>query len=510
MSELLTRCVEGEDCEQIIALLKFSFDNMAEEARDPVAMKEKIGKMFPTFTASVGTPEALATNYSEEKRKAGDAAFFVMVPEEDPSTIAGCCGCKRRNGPFELELVNLVVSPNFQRRGIAGRLVNGIFDFARDNGYQRVFLTCATPSAQQFYFKAMGFEPVSCWAPKTQMSGLIGYGFVKYLVARQIRKVAIMGGTHGNERLGVALTSLWQQHSTSAAALKYDSFDTVVLQGNLAAMKKNVRYCDMDLNQSFGPNGSEGVEALRAGELRNALQDVDYLIDLHSSTANMGTCLMCLATDVIHYRLAHHLIESGAVPDLRLLVDPNTRDLDPHVDSIVPSGIAFEVGPLSHGTIQYDMLKSLERVVGEALSFLQAHNTDRTIQHELNDGKEEQDKELIEERRNALKILTFKDPESEQMPEQGFRQKVKGYLRLGGINYPEDDPNCWVIHPERVGQDFVPISQGAPLLIHIGDPTKIIRWEEEKTVFPAFIGEAAYLERGMAMSYYEEKWFAVY
>ena len=156
------------------------------------------------------------------------------------------------------------------------------------------------------------------------------------------------------------------------------------------------------------------------------------------------------------------------------------------------------------------MLKSLERVVGAALSFLQAHNTDRTIQHELNDGKEEQDKELIEERRNALKILTFKDPASEQMPEQGFRQKVKGYLRLGGINYPEDDPNCWVIHPERVGQDFVPISQGAPLLIHIGDPTKIIRWEEEKTVFPAFIGEAAYLERGMAMSYYEEKWFAVY
>ncbi|HIO95788.1 MAG TPA: aspartoacylase, partial [Campylobacterales bacterium] len=64
-----------------------------------------------------------------------------------------------------------------------------------------------------------------------------------------IKKVAITGGTHGNELTGVYLVKKWQKSPTR---IKRSSFETITQLMNQQAIKEVRRYIDHDLNRSFG------------------------------------------------------------------------------------------------------------------------------------------------------------------------------------------------------------------------------------------------------------------
>lgn len=66
----------------------------------------------------------------------------------------------------------------------------------------------------------------------------------------EARRVAIFGGTHGNEMSGVTLVNLWVKNS---AEIQRKRIETRAFITNPKAVEKCARYVDTDLNRAFSP-----------------------------------------------------------------------------------------------------------------------------------------------------------------------------------------------------------------------------------------------------------------
>lgn len=94
------------------------------------------------------------------------------------------------------------------------------------------------------------------------------------LSSSPVHRVAIVGGTHGNEKNGVALA---QHFIDSPHHIARPSFETVSLIGNPASVEANARYVEVDMNRCFeahvldDPEGFDSVEHRRARELNELL-----------------------------------------------------------------------------------------------------------------------------------------------------------------------------------------------------------------------------------------------
>lgn len=91
-------------------------------------------------------------------------------------------------------------------------------------------------------------------------------------------QIAIVGCLHGDEAIGKRVFEHYQQAGTPGLRL---------ILANTKALNKNQRFIDEDLNRCFpgDPNGSH--EQKVAAKLLPHLSDIDYVIDLHSTTSSL-------------------------------------------------------------------------------------------------------------------------------------------------------------------------------------------------------------------------------
>jgi len=91
-------------------------------------------------------------------------------------------------------------------------------------------------------------------------------------------RVAVVGCVHGDELIGKHIIENLEKIKPTKGEIK-------LILANTLAMEKRVRYIDSDLNRVFPgkPNGNH--EEKLAHKLTKELQDVDYVIDIHSTTA---------------------------------------------------------------------------------------------------------------------------------------------------------------------------------------------------------------------------------
>ena len=164
-----------------------------------------------------------------------------------------------------------------------------------------------------------------------------------------IRRVAITGGTHGNESNSVQLAKHLIRHPALA---QRESFSSTVLLNNPAAIERNVRYCDEDLNRCFtladlADESRNSIEAKRAREINAQLGPkgsegaVDYVLDLHNTTANTGVAIMCSPHDRLSHALVAHL--QAKDPSVRLLLWNRSVTDYPLMPSVGKHGMTFEV-----------------------------------------------------------------------------------------------------------------------------------------------------------------------
>jgi aspartoacylase len=81
--------------------------------------------------------------------------------------------------------------------------------------------------------------------------------------------------------------------------------------------------------------------------------------------------------------------------------------------------------------------------------------------------------------------------------------KIEAFKEKRSIDYPRDEQGniTAMVHPALQGKDFCELSAGMP--IFLGFDGREIFWEGE-TCYPVFINEAAYYEKGIAMSLAEK------
>jgi succinylglutamate desuccinylase len=95
--------------------------------------------------------------------------------------------------------------------------------------------------------------------------------------------LCIVGGVHGNEPCGVkAISQINCQILKDPISIKSR---VITIIANCKAIEYNKRFIDWDLNRAFGKSNGFGHEKCLAQQLIPYLKDVDYLVDLHSTSA---------------------------------------------------------------------------------------------------------------------------------------------------------------------------------------------------------------------------------
>jgi len=130
----------------------------------------------------------------------------------------------------------------------------------------------------------------------------------------KLSRVLIVGGTHGNEFTGVYLIKKFEQFPQ---LINRSSFETLTLLANPQAFIAVRRYINKDLNRCFMHQNLENLtlssyEDLRAREInylfgKNGKTPVDLIVDLHSTTANMGITIIVDNDEPFNLQLAAYL-----------------------------------------------------------------------------------------------------------------------------------------------------------------------------------------------------------
>jgi len=180
-----------------------------------------------------------------------------------------------------------------------------------------------------------------------------GGGGSSDLRRQPVRRVAIVGGTHGNELLGIELVRLLQRQPEEA---QRESFETVCVLANPEATAVCQRYVSVDLNRCFTAatlGGAEpdaaSVEEARARELdamlgpkRSESPQCDVCLDVHTTTSAVGTCLMMAQEDALAVELAAYLQRRR--PSIRIVFWAGGRAETSTLPTLARSGMTVEVG----------------------------------------------------------------------------------------------------------------------------------------------------------------------
>ena len=281
-----------------------------------------------------------------------------------------------------------------------------------------------------------------------------------------IKNIAITGGTHGNELTGVYLVKKWQNNPE---LIKRSSFETIATLMNKRAIKEVRRYVDQDLNRSFGlddlaDDDLDNYEAQLAKELNDVLgkkgskePNVDFIVDLHTTTANMGLSIVVSNPSTTTWRAIAFLCKME--PSLKVYRWQGDVE-NSFVDSMAPHGFVIEVGAVPQGVIRADLFLKTEALIYHLLDFIEKENNGEELA--LGSTLEIYDHEVL-------------------------------------VDYPRNEQGDLVamVHQERQDRDFTLIEEGDPLFLTLENKTITYEGEPRYTIF---INEAAYYEKGFAMT----------
>uniref|UniRef100_A0A5F8HBW4 Aminoacylase 3 n=1 Tax=Monodelphis domestica TaxID=13616 RepID=A0A5F8HBW4_MONDO len=158
-----------------------------------------------------------------------------------------------------------------------------------------------------------------------------------------LSRVAITGGTHGNELSGVHLLKHWLQ---DPSGLHRRTFAATPVLANPKATEHCIRYINQDLNRSFTTafltskdTQDSPYEVRRAQEINQLLgpkgsaEAFDFIFDLHNTTSNMAACLILNSEENI---FAMHMCHYIQVPLLihRTILGLQGLARDPGLDCL--------------------------------------------------------------------------------------------------------------------------------------------------------------------------------
>ncbi|ABM71461.1 putative aspartoacylase [Prochlorococcus marinus str. MIT 9515] len=276
-------------------------------------------------------------------------------------------------------------------------------------------------------------------------------------------KILIVSSTHGNE-----INPVWSVNQYSKQGNIIDkNIEYKFIIGNPLAYEKGCRYIDKDLNRSFNlikNNHDTSIYEIRRANFLvekfgvNGSEPCDIAIDLHTTTANMGTSIVMYGRREKDFCLAALLQHKFGLP---IYLHEKDEKQTGFLVEAWPCGLVIEIGPVAQNF--YD-----PKIINRFLIIISS------LREEINKLKNKQ----------------------KQLP-----KLVIVHVHQGSIDYPrgEDGNINALIHPKRMNQDWKPIKKGDPLFMDMEGCTK--SYNGKNTLWPVFIGEVAYKEKNIAMSY---------
>ena len=281
-----------------------------------------------------------------------------------------------------------------------------------------------------------------------------------------IKRVALVGGTHGGEITGVFLVNKFQQ---SPLQIQRNGIETVTLLANPKAVAMGRRYIDTDLNRAFNRQDLENpllinYEQSVAKTIARRIEQekIDLIIDLHSTTANMGLTVILRDRHPYLLRLAAHLTQVN--PEVKILKSlPNSNAS--YLRNLVELGITIEVGAVANGLLDARLFQATEQLIHAILDYLEADAQEQPVSIPTN--------------------FTY-------------------YAVIEAVDFPRNQKGeiQAMIHPQLQFQDYKQLDPGNPMFVTF-DGEEIF-YEGDKTVYPVFINEVAYYEKAIAM-YFTQK-----
>jgi succinylglutamate desuccinylase len=300
-----------------------------------------------------------------------------------------------------------------------------------------------------------------------------------------IHNVAVVGGTHGNEYTGVFCVKALQRKtppfSNNDSTLSPYKFELSTVIGNPAALLQNKRFVDNDLNRQFSYEALEKarsagtatktVEQERALQLNDLLgpkqfddddddensptrrtPKMDLIIDLHTTTANMGITLIVGQDDVLTTQCAAYVMQKCPYKT-RILMHTHAHQKDrPHLSSIAPHSFTIEVGAVPQGVLRHDKVEEMQAALMLTLEFVQR------LQEEGQQAAAVQD----ELRRHFV---------SGRVPCYRSAPAIRPGEMSAKLQWPsaDDNPNfpLWLVHKSVQDKDFAPIRTGDPLFVDL-------------------------------------------
>ncbi|XP_068582767.1 N-acyl-aromatic-L-amino acid amidohydrolase (carboxylate-forming) B-like [Cebidichthys violaceus] len=282
-----------------------------------------------------------------------------------------------------------------------------------------------------------------------------------------LSRVAICGGTHGNEMSGVYIVREMQKQKVDQKG----SVSITTVLSNPRAVDACRRYMETDLNRCFTDallsapiTDSTPYELRRAHELNAQLgpkgsrEAVDLLCDIHNTTANMGMCLIFYSSDWINLHIYKYIqSKMTSAPVRAFLIDVPPSEAY-SLETVGKHGVAIEVGPQPHGVLRADIFNMAKDAVDLSIEWLQKFNSGSAFE-----GGE-----------------------------------VEAYTLVRSVDYPRDPTTNDItaaIHPQLQDNDFK--------LLHPGDPVfqsfsgEMVKHEGED-LYPLFVNECAYYEKKIA------------
>ncbi|XP_016117483.1 N-acyl-aromatic-L-amino acid amidohydrolase (carboxylate-forming) B-like [Sinocyclocheilus grahami] len=286
-----------------------------------------------------------------------------------------------------------------------------------------------------------------------------------------VSRVAVCGGTHGNELAGIYLV----REMLKKRADGTEPVSVVTVMSNPRAAQLCVRYVETDLNRCFtraalsAPvSETSPYEMIRSQELNALLgpkasaQAVDLLCDLHNTTANTGLCLITYSDrDWICLHICKHLQREMASTPVRYVHFDIPLNEAYSLDSVGKHGFAMEIGPQPHGVVRSVIFSAMQEGVQLMMDWICQFNSGTLF-------------------------------------EGGW---VDVYTMVKNIDYPRDSETHVItaaVHPNLQDRDFCLLHPGDPMFLCFSGET--LRYRGKEALYPFFINEGAYYEKGVALS----------
>jgi len=284
---------------------------------------------------------------------------------------------------------------------------------------------------------------------------------------KKIQRIALIGGTHGNELSGVYLVKKWLSQQTLK---KWNTLDITASIANPRACEQSVRYIETDLNREFSLTdlddmNKSGYEALLAKKINiefgpKGNSPYDFLIDLHNTTSNMGACLMLQRKNTFTVLLGGYVKKN--MPHANIYFQDNIpEEKQNFLLTVAQQGVTVEVGAQPNSVLQQETLELMESMTKHILDFVELRNSGSDL-----DIPDEYD--------------AFQYSENLHLPVN------KNGQREGFVSRLIDQ------------KDFQPIEPGQVVMEMFSGEK--ISWHGNYTAYPLFINEAAYHKNHSAMT----------